>query len=314
MFGHFFDHEREKPALHAAIERAIDNVEPLIKLTHGYHANYQKPVATALEYAHTLAHSVPGPVAIDRASYASDAFVHALFPSADAVTDAFSASRALHDYYLKFPDTDVLYALMGMRRFEKNTTGMELAGEVIQRDVVQKTIYFTSHTLENPAPTEKQSREQVALSFFDSLVSKVKQRIAARKRDMQSQLQDENQLMSRLRTADAQSRPALEAQLSELVSRMQSAAGELNPGNYIDDFEAVLLHPEQHLKLRQTPIIMDNMGIIRSNTDANQETILFNELVDYDRRDWTVTMVCCSNMKSESFSTRLTEAYRRLAI
>lgn len=314
MFGHVFDLEREKdtPALRFAIERAIDQVEPLIKLTHGYQANYQKAVATALDYAHSLASSVPGPVTIDRASYASNAFVHALFPSADAVMDAFTASWALQNYYQKFPDTDAMYALMGMRRLEKHSTGMELAGEVIQRDVVQNTIYFTGHTLENPAPTEQQSREQVALSFFDSLVGKVKQRITARKQDMQSQLLDENQLLTRLRKADAKSRPALEAELAKRVAGMQTAASGLNPGNYLEDFEAVLLHPEQHLKLRQTPIVMDNMGIRRSNTDA--EAILFNELIDFDRRNWTVTMVYCSNMKSESFSTRLTNAYRRLAI
>lgn len=312
MFGHFFDRGDDSSALQSAILRAVDNVEPLIKHTRGYQANYRAPVETALEYAHSLAERVPGPVAIDRAAYAANPFVHALFPSADSVAEAFSSSRAMLEYHDKFPDSEVMYALMGMRRLEKNAPGMELAGDVIQRDVMQKTIYFTGHTLDSPAPTEAQSREQVALSFFDSLVGKVKLRIEARKQSIQSQLQQKNQLAIWLREADEKSRPALQAELSCMLANMQSSA--FSAECYVEDFEAVLLHPEQHLKLRKTPIAMDGMGIRRSSDDPNQRTILFDELVDFDRRDWTVTMICCNKIEAESFSTRLTNAYRRLAM
>ena len=41
---------------------------------------------------------------------------------------------------------------------------------------------------------------------------------------------------------------------------------------------------------------------------------MFNELIGYDRRDWTVTMVNCSNLHGESFSTKLEKANRKLAI
>lgn len=308
MFGHFFDQKNN--AVSHAIERAIDAVEPHLRLSHGYQQNYRKAVATALEYAQHLANSVPGPVAIDRSSYASDAFIHALFPSADSVTDALGASRALRDYHQRFPDADALYALMGMRRLEKNTTGVEINGELIQRDVMQKAIYFTGHTIENPAPTEQQSRELVAISFFDCLVGKVKQRIAARRQDMQSRYQKKIQLLKEQRDGDEPSRTLLEAELADLLSDWQAAGS----GNYLEDFEAVLLHPEQHLKIRQTMIAMDSMGIRHADEHANQAAVLFDELVDFDRRDWTVTMVYCSNIKGETFSSRLSDAYRRLAL
>jgi len=66
---------------------------------------------------------------------------------------------------------------MGMRRHEKAMMGMELSGQLIQRDVPQQVVYFTSHTIEYPAPSEEQVREQVAWSFFDSLVDKVAKRL-----------------------------------------------------------------------------------------------------------------------------------------
>ncbi|MDD5300004.1 MAG: hypothetical protein PHD65_05865 [Gallionella sp.] len=317
MLGYLFGHDREEniPGLLPAIERAVSAVEPLLKQAGGYPEIYRKPVATALKYARSLAASVPGPVVINRESYAKDPFVHALFPSLDFIQDAFSASRALQDHYQEFPSVNELYALMGMRRFEKTVAGMELAGQTIQRDVIQKVVYFTTHTIEDPAPSEEQSRDQVVWSFFDSLVRKVKKRIEARKQDKQSQMQQKDALISRLRTADAETRPALEKELSKAIAGIQSATSSLELHNYIEDFDAVLLNPEQHLRLNRIPMVLDRMGIRQNSDNTNQEgAVTFHELIGFDRRDWVVTMVYCSNMQSESFATKLEKAYRELAI
>ena len=314
-FGQLLGHEQESddPALLVAIERALSQVEPRLMQTSGYQAHYQQPVAHALAYANSLAALVPGPVEINRESYAKDALVHALFPSADFVTDAFCASRALHDYYHHNPDADELYALMGMRRVEKTLLGMEYSGVLLQRDVVQSVVYFTSHTIENPASTEQQARAQVSMSFFDSLVSKVKQRVDARRLALRLQLQEKDSLVARLRAADMHTRSQLEGEFASMLTNIQSGSATLDFGHYLEDFEAVLLHPEQHLRLDQTQIILDRMGIKRESIAIDDaESVLFNELIDFDRRNWTVTMVHCRNMRSESFANRLENSYRQL--
>lgn len=317
VFGHLFgqDEKEDMPELLPAIERAVSGVEPLLKQISGYPNSYRKPVAIALEYAHSLADSMPGPVVVNRESYAKDAFVHALFPAVDFLMEALCSSVALQDYQRDFPASDELYALMGMRRHEKTVVGMELSGQTIQRDVVQKAVYFTNHTIENPAPSERQARDQVAWSFFDSLVGKVKKRVGLRKQAKQSQLQERDMLMARLRTANAQAKPALEEELTKLLSNMQSTISSLELSNYMEDFDAVLLNPEQYLRLVQTPIILDSMGIRRDSDDTSlADGIIFNDLIGFDRRDWTVTMVHCNHMRSESFAARLEQAYRKLAI
>lgn len=317
MFGRLFGNsgKKEMAELLPIIERSVSRVEPLLRQSSGYPGSYLKPVTTALEFARSLAARIPDPVEINPESYAKDPFVHALFPSLDFVLDAFGASRAMQGYYREFPATDEVYALMGMRRCEKNMMGMALSGEVIQHDVPQKVIYFTSHTIENPASSEKLARDQVAWSFFDSLVGKVAKRVEAHKQEKQSQLQEKDLLMARLHAADAQARPALEKQLSAMLSSMQAAASSLDLRNYIEDFEIVLLNPEQHLRLDQIAITMDRMGVRRSNGEANVgDAVIFNELTGFDRRDWTVTMVYCNNLRKESFAERLETAYRRLAI
>jgi len=317
VFAHLFGHESGAPSpdLLPVIERAVNAVEPLLKQTGGYPDVYRAPIQSALEYAHALAARLPGPVEINRVSYAGDPLVHALFPSLESVTDALGNSLALQNHLREYPADGEVYALMGMRRIEKAVAGMRLTGDVVQHDVMQNMVYFTSHTIESTAASETEARELVAMSFFDRLIGKVAQRIAKRKQEKQALLQEKDTLMARLHTADERSRPALQEQLTRLMNDLQSAIGALELDRYQEDFVAVLLDPVQHLHLEQTAIRLDSMGIRRN--DANEhygETIVFDDLIGYDRRNWTVTMVHCSDLQYEEFASRLERAYRTLTV
>ncbi|OGS85655.1 MAG: hypothetical protein A2061_05400 [Gallionellales bacterium GWA2_59_43] len=317
VFAHFFSHESSQPIpdLLPVIERAINGVEPLLKQTSGYPDDYRAPIQSALEYARALAARLPGPVEINRESYAGDPLVHALFPSIESVTDALSSSLALQNHLREFPADGEVYALMGMRRIEKAVVGMRLTGQMVQHDVMQNMVYFTSHTIESTATSEAQARELVAINFFDRLTGKVAQRIAQRKQEKQALLQEKDILMAQLRAADEHARPALQEQLAHLMSDLQNAIGALELDRYQEDFVAILLEPAQHLSLIQTPIKLDSMGIRRDNTDENHgKTIIFDDLIGYDRRNWTVTMVHCSDLQYEEFSSRLERAYRTLSV
>ncbi len=305
----------DKPELLPAIERAVTAVAPHLKQARGYPADYRKPVAVAWEYARDLASTIPGPVVVDNDSYASDAFVHAIFPSADFIAEALHSSCALLEYHQKFPDNNEIYALMGMRREEKCLLGMELAGQVIQRGVPLNVVYFTSHTIEEPASSEQQAREQMAWNFFDKLIYRVAKRIEARKLEKQELLREKDILVARLHTASPEARPGLEAELYEILERVQSVSSSLDLDNYLEDFESVFLNPDQYLQLIQSPMFLDNMGIKKNSKDVTQgEPVVFNDLIGYDSRRWTVTMIHCRNIPHETFAARLEEAHRRLSI
>lgn len=309
MFEHFFSHN--SPELLSAIERAVNKVEPLLRQDGGYPGAYRQPVLNALSYARKLALSVPGPVAVDLDAYATNAYVHAIFPSTESFSEAIRTSLAMQDYLREHASNNEIYALMGMRRCEKNIMGMELSGEVIQQDATQQIVYFIHHTMENPAPTEEQTRDQVAWRFFDSLVDKVTKRVAIRKQELQAKRQEIESLMDNMRVADAQTRPALEEALSRMLS--SSPATTMTLSHYAEDFAAVLLDPEPYLRLTPRSINLDSMGIKRDSDDTGK-TLTFDELTGFDHRDWTVNIVHCRDIQSESFAARLETAYRMLCI
>ncbi len=316
-FSYLFGRETERPAdnLLPVIERAVNAVEPLLKQAGGYPDAYRAPVQSALEYARDLASRVPGPVTISRESYAGDPLVHALFPSVESVTEALDNSLALQSRLREFPAGGDLYALMGMRRIEKRVAGMRLSGQMVQRDVMQDMVYFTSHTIESPATNEADAREQVAMNFFDRLVGKVAQRIARRKQEKLSLLQEKDSLMAQLRAADELARTSLQEKLARLLADLQSAVGALELERYQEDFVAVLLDPAQHLRLDRVPIRLDSMGIRRDGAaESLGEAVVFDDLIGYDRRNWTVTMVHCTGLQYEEFASRLERAYRTLTV
>ena len=311
----FFVNSKDETVLLRAIEEAVFRVDPLLKQTRKYPNAFRKPILTALDYAHSLALSVPSSVAIDLDTLEWNAYVNAIFSSREMIQEAFQTSRAIQDYLNEHPSTDQAYALMGMRRREKTQMGMELSGEIIQRDVPQQVVYFTSHTIVDPAPTEAEARERVAWSFFNNLVKKVAQRIALRKEALQLQLQEMDWLKAHLHTASDETRPVLKKDLSRMLVKIQATTRSLDLRHYLDDFEAVLHNPEQHLRLDQSTLVLDSMGIRRDSDQSEQgEVIIVNDLIGFDRRNWTVTMVHCRNLKRETFAERLETAYRSLSI
>jgi hypothetical protein len=204
---------------------------------------------------------------------------------------------------------------MGMRRVDKKLVGMELTGDTLQRDVVQHATYFISHTLENPSHDESLTREMIATQFFRILVRKVKARIEQRKRSKEALTSERDDLTKRLRFIGDIERPAAEQRIAALSEGLKTLIESLDPDNYLEDFESVLLHPEEHLRLVRTSVTLDSMGIRRGEDDAGRgREFTLSELTGYDRRNWTVTLVRCVNLEYETFAERLDKAYRYLTL
>jgi hypothetical protein len=300
--------------LKTIVEHAVSAVEPLLTQTRHYPDRYIQPVSVALAHAKQLADSLPGPVLIDREAYARDAFVHVLFPDVNAISDAIASSQSMQEYLRSPTYTGEFYALMGMRRVDKKFMGMKMAGATLQRDVVQQATYFTSHTIENPSPDETLTRKKIATRFFLNLVDKVKTRIEQRRQSKEALITERSTLMSRLHFASDTERAAIEERVTKLENGLQFIIESLEPEHFLEDFEAVLLNPEEYLHLNQTSITLDSMGIRRSADDAEQgKEFMLNELIGYDRRDWTVMIVRCASLQYETFAERLDKAYRYLS-
>lgn len=323
LFGRAADKEADSPELAAAIDRAVQRVEPRLRLAGGYPDRYRRSVACALNYARELAGQVPGPVDMSPEHYAKDPFVHALFSAPEEMQHALCMSHAMHEYARR-PDglTPEVYALMGMRRREKTAFGMEANGEVVSRGVAQRVVCFTDHTLSGPAPTETEARELLMWSLFDSLVDRVVERVQARRKERQALEKERDYLTAELHGAgvDAGKRRDLQQRLQDVLARLGKVNESLDLRRLAEDFDAVLLEPQAHLKLEEASLSVDGMGVVRDSGGQTQSVhaLRFTDLYGRDRRRWTVVMVRChprpGAMSAAAMAERLQQAGRWLQI
>ena len=303
------------PALDAAVDHAIERVEPRLRLFSGYPARYRKAVARGLEYARELAGCIPGPVELNPETFNRDPRIHAMFVSLQEVMSGMCVSQEIRDYRRAHPLPGEVYALLGTRRWEKNVLGMEVDGDILRRDVPQVVVYFNDHTLASPAPSEAEAREAMAWSFFDGLLKHVRRRIDARLVDKVELDKARDELLARLRSRPPGQRAALQAEYDALLARQRGLGRQLDMSTWAEDFDAILLEPEQHLYLTEVAMRLDGMGVLRQPEDPVQSTpMTFADLVGFDRRRWTVNLVHCVDLGQDSISDRLESACRILSL
>ena len=304
------------PRLQQAIERAVEKVEPRLKQAGGYPGSYRAAIGQALRYADQLAAAMPGPVEMDRTHFMLDPFVHTLFGSPQPIQGTLCLSRAMQEY-MRRPDagTGDIYALMGMRRNEKHTFGMESEGDVLRRDVAQQTISFSDHTLSCITHSEAETRAEVAWSIFDSLIGHVARHVQELREEKSALDKHRDDLMARLRGSTGEQRATREVELAKLLSKLGSASQRLNLDRMPGYFQELLGKPEDVVRLEQQRLRLDGMGILRSENDAvDSKLIEFTDLLGQDRRRWTVTLVHCGHPELPPLSERLENANRWLAI
>jgi len=277
-----------------AIARAVAVVEPLLKTVSGYEKRLAAPVRNALAYCDGLVAAVPGPVEVNSHAFAADPLVHALFATCNDIAATLGKSRSVKAFLAEPAHAlaEEFYALLGMRRFEKNVMGMAVHGEMVCADTPQKLLYFSDHTLRELSPDIEETRRGLRLAAFDSLATSFAAQLAEM-RQVRQNLHNEWEVQRALLARPRQSGTlaAEHAQRgAELEERLRHAAENLSPDRLLDALAAWLAAPELHLHLDPTTVSVDRMGVM-VNPEATAEqvsTLSLPELIGRDRRHWIV--------------------------
>ncbi|MBK7017752.1 MAG: hypothetical protein IPH39_19910 [Sulfuritalea sp.] len=296
-------------ALDAAMARAIETVDPLLKAVSGHERRLAPAVAAALGHCERLAAAIPGPVAIDRRGFSADSLVHALFATPDDIGEMLGRSRELREF-LADPgtaDCEEFHALLGMRRREKAVSGMAREGEVIRRDVPQRLLYFADHTLGEIAADQDATRERLRQAAFDSLARGFAACVAELRQtrlDASTALQIE-----RARNGRGERRLELEA-------RQREAIASLAPERLLDAYADWLAGADRRVYLKQNEVRVDRMGVIADGPapDGELATLRLPELVGRDRRQWNLLVVRIRREDAREAVSRRDEANRYILI
>ena len=124
--------------IEAAIERAVDGTDPRLRALFGYRKQLRPPVIHAIDHVVELVDGIPAPLPAGRSDYNADPRLKALFASADRMQEVFGNDAALNEFRGgSGKGAERVIALLLAERVEKNVLGMELAGDLLRRDVAQ---------------------------------------------------------------------------------------------------------------------------------------------------------------------------------
>jgi hypothetical protein len=278
--------------IEAAIERAVDGTDPRLRAMFGYRKNLRPSVIHAIDHVVALVDDIPAPIPALRSDYNTDLRLKALFASADRMQEVFGNDVQLNEFRGgPGKSAERVIALLLAERVEKNVLGMELAGDMLRRDVAQISVSFRNHRLIDVTTNEADTRRQLERRAFDHLLTLALTRIAevhgeradlARQRDLLqrklSALKRGGWSFDAVEGAQSEHK-ALIAELQEIetaLTKMGTDAGALQ--GRLDIVTDLLGHAEQQLWAEEFVIHLDNMNILRDAQDASAQQITLQEL------------------------------------
>jgi hypothetical protein len=297
----------ESDSIMAAVERAVDGIDPRLRALPGYRRILRRPVERALQYVAENLSTLPSAIPFERHRFSADPRLRALFVGPDHLLEILSASPELRGYLNKTvgPPPPELYVALRVERSERSILGMSVVNDQVMRDVPQTTVSFHNHRFAFPAATEPETRRQLQERAFDYLVEVIRHRLGAARMRREQLEQQQRRLLSghfepSSRGLDGWSGEASAVsasrhvespfdrrrllEIEEELDRLRADSGTLSAQLALA--AQMLREPREHLRLDRLSMTLDHMNVkVSKHSRKSADTLVFNELlIGGDRR------------------------------
>jgi hypothetical protein len=274
----------------AAIERAVDGTAPSLRAVSGYQRRLRPAVVHAIEHVVALVDGLAPPVSLAPDSYHDNSLLRDFFISGMEVRTLIEGDRQLADF-LRGQSAALpgVTALLALEKRQKMILGAELSGEVVLRDVPQIAVSFEDGHLIDPSASEQQTRRQLKRRAYDHLLSLALKCIGLVKSEREELERHRLLLQSKLNLLQRggwgfDASPAgervdiagLKGELAGIDRQLLELGGADHVLEvYLEVVIDVLSRAEEHLWYRTESLIVDRMGIKRSeaSTEAPEVTL-----------------------------------------
>ena len=286
--------EQERAAIIAeAVEEVIAATDPKLRALAHYDRSLGPVIAGALDYIAELIARLPPPIELSRRAWQRDPHVNAFFASAADLPLFLSRSKELQDFFQRHPGASQAFAILTLKRKERQVFGISLQDEMVRRDVAQTSVGFYEPQLLNPSATEEEVREEARHCALNLYIGQAKKRLAKRQGQREGLDQERLILETRLKGLRAQVRQGAEdpAVLQEKITVTEArlaANGQERAalGGFTNRLEAmlteihrILADPQHELQLAPSSLRVDRLGIKQdgvqgTGTPANDLSLL----------------------------------------
>lgn len=284
--------QQEDTHLIESIDIISELADPTIKRASRYRKVLRPHVIHARNYCASLIKSIPGPIQLDRNSYYQDPTVKALFISADHFKDLLLQSPELNTFRQSRYSGKIV-ALLTMTKEEKTSFGHQKQGEIILRDMAQKTVNFIDHRIVAPTTNLELSQALMVDRGLEALATVAMERITglrtrvAELRDKRDYLKGSisifkgrTRLQTRFTVPDPEMREELakaEMTLAKIERELETALNLLSyPEDALRFLSEILEQHAEFLTVINIPLHLNWMNVLvdtRTETEGNAITL-----------------------------------------
>ncbi len=267
------DRKREAAVL-GEIEKIVLETDSTILPVRRFRKKILPSVRHAMQYISRRIPQVPGPVDLDPGRWDDDPLLRAMFISREELTGVLQSSKALKNFFQRTNESKA-FAMLVADRKEKNFFGTEKNGEIVRRDVPQKAVFFENFKVIDPAADLAETRLQFQHRALVSLFTQAFEKITDLQR-WKEELEKQRELLEfkvqqpetdlqidpkHTEAGDNKTQESLEV-LSDINRKLEEIKADLDtPEDRFEHLNAILLNPEQHLRLETVSLKLSRLGI-----------------------------------------------------
>lgn len=293
--GRRLQDREEEDAVLDEIERIALEIDSTILPVRRFRKKILPLVQHAMGYISGLMPQVPGPVDFDPDRWEDDPLLRAMFISREEMIGVLKSSKALKDFFRR-TNASQAFAILVAEPKEKKIFGTEKNGEIVRRDVPRKAVFFEDFKLFTPAADLPQTlvllQHRALESLFTQAFEKIidlqlwKEELEKHRELLEFKVQkpedtDPKTDLNHTEVDDNQTQDSLKA-LGDITRKLEEIKAELDtPEDRIEHLNAILLNPEQHLRLKTVSLKLSRLGIRldpSSTEPANEFTVAEFEL------------------------------------
>jgi hypothetical protein len=244
----------------AATDRLVDATDSRLRGYGNYRKQLRNSVETAVVYIINMVETLPSPVEISRSTFSRDPRLHAFFTSFNQLQEKVGGARSIRDYIKQSheDESNRIYGLLIMEWEEINSLGTVLQGDMIQREVMQKSVNFFNHRYLGPSMSWEEAKTNIKKRLFDYMAGIALEKIIS-ERSMRAELKQQQMLLKRKLAMMKAGNWGLEEMLSPVESSpsdLTSLSAEIE----IIESELSKLGASHELLERNMQIIKDTMS------------------------------------------------------
>jgi hypothetical protein len=288
----------QDPLLPAALQRAVELIEPRLALARDWRARLAPGVEAAISCAREVACRLEPLHPLSRAAWSDSALLRAAFPSPQAVDQTLRAAREVQRFFRMHRSVAQAHAVLGMRVGKVMQFDRELVEGRVMEDVQVERASFSAHQLKVVAADPEALRQAAGARVFNDLMLAAARRLAeaaSRGKDLsvvRAMLQAQLRMLERNEgtllsdepgvatdaAADLQSRRTeIELQLARLSDSIAEAGtGADALERQLDIARDTLLHARQVLRIERQALRLDGMNRVLPYDDPRGQLVEFD--------------------------------------